>query len=267
MPMVVPCQHRKMSTRKLFELEGKVAIVTGASKGIGKAIAEALAEYGAKVVVSSRAQEAVDEVANEIKAKGFEATGISCHVGREDQRQALVEKTIATYGGVDILVNNAATNPVFAPVEAIENDVFDKVMNVNVKACFDLAKLCFPSMKERKGGSIINIASVEGMKPSNGLSIYSVSKSALIMLTQSQASEWGKYGIRSNAICPGLIKTKFSEALWSNDTLMQQVNNHLPLRRAAESSELSGLAVYLASDASSYTTGAVLNADGGHMLT
>ena len=256
-----------MSTRKLFELKGKVAIVTGASKGIGKAIAEGLAEYGAKVVVSSRAQEAVDQVANEIKAQGFEATGIACHVGREDQRKALVEQTIATYGGVDILVNNAATNPVFAPVEAIENDVFDKVMNVNVKACFDLAKLCFTSMKERKGGSIINIASVEGMKPSNGLSIYSVSKSALIMLTQSQASEWGKYGIRSNAICPGLIKTKFSEALWSNDALMQQVNNHLPLRRAAESIELSGLAVYLASDASSYTTGAVLNADGGHMLT
>ena len=122
-------------------------------------------------------------------------------------------------------------------------------------------------MKERKGGSIINIASVEGMKPSNGLSIYSVSKSALIMLTQSQASEWGKYGIRSNAICPGLIKTKFSQALWTNDALMQQVNNNLPLRRAAETNELSGLAVYLASEASSYTTGAVLNADGGHMLT
>ena len=256
-----------MSTRKLFELEGKVAIVTGASKGIGKSIAEALAEYGAKVVVSSRDQNSVDEVADEIKAKGFEAIGISCHVGRNDQRKILVEKTIAAYGGVDILVNNAATNPVFAPIEGIENEIFDKVMNVNVKACFDLAKLCFPSMKDRKGGSIINIASVEGMKPSNGLSIYSVSKSALIMLTQSQASEWGKYGIRSNAICPGLIKTKFSQALWTNEALMKQVNNHLPLRRAAETSEMAGLAVYLASEASSYTTGTVLNADGGHMLT
>ena len=118
---------KEMSTRKLFELNGKVAVVTGASKGIGKAIAEAFAEYGAKVVVSSRAQEAVDEVANEIKAKGHEAIGIACHVGREDQRKALIEKTIATYGGVDILVNNAATNPVFAPVEIIKNDIFDKV--------------------------------------------------------------------------------------------------------------------------------------------
>lgn len=148
-----------MSTRKLFELDGKVAIVTGASKGIGKAIAESLAEYGAKVVVSSRSQETVDEVANEIKAKGFDAIGIACHVGRDDQRKTLVEKTIAHYGGVDILINNAATNPVYAPLEAIENVIFDKVMDVNVKACFDLAKLCFPSMKERKGGSIINIAS------------------------------------------------------------------------------------------------------------
>ncbi|MGB1971619.1 MAG: SDR family NAD(P)-dependent oxidoreductase [Flavobacteriaceae bacterium] len=256
-----------MSTRQLFELKGKVAVVTGASKGIGKAIAEALAEYGAHVVVSSRSQEAVDKVAKEIKDRGFEATGVSCHVGHEEARKNLIDQTIAIYGGVDILVNNAATNPVFAPIEAIENDVFDKVMDVNVKACFDFAKLCFPSMKERKGGSIINIASVEGMKPSNGLSLYSVSKSALIMLTQSQASEWGKYGIRSNAICPGLIKTKFSQALWSNDALMQQVNNHLPLRRAAATSELSGLAVYLASEAASYTTGAVMNADGGHMLT
>ena len=256
-----------METRKLFELEGKVALVTGASKGIGRSIAEALAEYGAKVVVSSRAQEAVDQVADDLNNNGFEATGIACHVGREDQCEDLVEKTISTYGGVDILVNNAATNPVFAPIENIENIIFDKVMNVNVKACFHLAKLCFPSMRERGGGSIINIASVEGMKPSNGLSIYSVSKAALIMLTQSQASEWGKYGIRSNAICPGLIKTKFSEALWSNEALMRQINNHLPMRRAAETTELSGLAVYLASQASSYTTGAVLNADGGHMLT
>lgn len=255
-----------MSTRKLFELDGKIAIVTGASKGIGKAISESLAEFGAKVVVSSRSQETVDEVANAIKAKGFDAIGIACHVGRDDQRKALVDKTIAHYGGVDILINNAATNPVFAPLETIENAIFDKVMDVNVKACFDLAKRCFASMKERKGGSIINIASVEGMKPTGGLSIYSISKSALIMLTKSQAAEWGKYGIRSNAICPGLIKTKFSEALWTNEMMMKQVNNHLPLRRAAETSEMAGLAVYLSSEAASYTTGAVINADGGHML-
>lgn len=256
-----------MSIQKLFDLNGRVAIVTGASKGIGKAIAEGLAEYGAKVVVSSRSQEAVDEVAQSITANGGEATGIACHVGDEEQRKSLVAHTIEHYGGVDILVNNAATNPVFAPIETIETPVFDKIMDVNVKACFDFAKLCLPHMKNKKNGSIINIASVEGMKPSNGLGIYSVSKAALIMLTQAQAREWGKFGVRSNAICPGLIKTKFSQALWSNDAIMQQVNHHLPLGRAAETNEVAGLAVYLAADASSYTTGAVLNADGGHMLT
>ena len=256
-----------MSVKKLFDLKGKVAIVTGSSKGIGKSIAEALAEYGAQVVVSSRSQEAVDAVADEFKAKGLEAIGIACHVGDEEQRKALVNKTIEHYGGVDILINNAATNPVYAPLEGVDDPVFDKIMDVNVKACFSFAKLCFPYMKEKKKGSIINIASVEVLKPNMGLGLYGVSKAALIMLTKSQASEWGKYGIRTNAICPGLIKTKFSQALWSNEQLMKQVENHLPLRRAAEPIEMAGLAVYLASDASSFTTGAILNSDGGHMLT
>jgi|TARA_B100000767_G_scaffold269448_1_gene291305 NAD(P)-dependent dehydrogenase (short-subunit alcohol dehydrogenase family) len=256
-----------MSVKELFDLKGKVAIVTGSSKGIGKAIAEALAEYGAHVVVSSRSQEAVDAVADEFKAKGLETIGIACHVGDEEQRKALIDKTVNHYGGVDILINNAATNPVYAPLEGVDDPVFDKIMDVNVKACFSFAKLCFPYMKEKKKGSIINIASVEGLKPNMGLGLYGVSKAALIMLTKSQASEWGKYGIRTNAICPGLIKTKFSQALWSNEQLMKQVEHHLPLRRAAEPIEMAGLAVYLASDASSYTTGAILNADGGHMLT
>jgi dehydrogenase/reductase SDR family member 4 len=256
-----------MSVKELFDLKGKVAIVTGSSKGIGKAIAEALAEYGAHVVVSSRSQEAVDTVADEFKAKGLETIGIACHVGDEEQRKALIDKTVNHYGGVDILINNAATNPVYAPLEGVDDPVFDKIMDVNVKACFSFAKLCFPYMKEKKKGSIINIASVEGLKPNMGLGLYGVSKAALIMLTKSQASEWGKYGIRTNAICPGLIKTKFSQALWSNEQLMKQVEHHLPLRRAAEPIEMAGLAVYLASDASSYTTGAILNADGGHMLT
>jgi len=256
-----------MSVKKLFDLEGKVAIVTGSSKGIGKAIAEALAEYGAQVVVSSRSQEAVDAVVDEFKAKGLEAIGIACHVGDEEQRKALISKTVDRYGGVDILINNAATNPVYAPLEGVDDPVFDKIMDVNVKACFSFAKLCFPYMKEKKKGSIINIASVEGLKPNMGLGLYGVSKAALIMLTKSQASEWGKYGIRTNAICPGLIKTKFSQALWSNEQLMKQVENHLPLRRAADPIEMAGLAVYLASDASSFTTGAILNSDGGHMLT
>lgn len=250
-----------------FNLENKVAIITGSSKGIGKAIAKGLAQNGAQVVISSRSQDACNEVVKEFTDQGLKAIGIACHIGKEDQRKNLVDKTIEAFGRIDILVNNAAINPVYSPIEDVDPAIFDKIMDVNVKACFSFAKLCFPYMQEKKNGSIINIASVEGLKPSLGLGLYGVSKSALIMLTKSQASEWGKYGIRSNAICPGLIKTKFSKALWSNEHLMKQVENHLPLQRAADPTEIAGLALYLASEASSYTTGAVMNADGGHMLT
>ena len=249
-----------------FNLEGKVAIVTGASKGIGESIARGLAEYGAKVVVSSRKQEAVDAVAESFKADGLEAIGIACHVGDDDQLKNLVAKTIEIYGGIDILVNNAATNPVFGHLVKNDGEIFDKVMNVNVKACMLLANYCFPSMKSRGGGSVINIASVEGLKPSEGLGIYSISKAAVIMLTQSQAKECGKFNIRANAICPGLIQTKFSAALWTNDAVLDTVEKHLPLRRMAQPDEMAGLATFLASDASSYTTGGVFTNDGGHMI-
>jgi NAD(P)-dependent dehydrogenase (short-subunit alcohol dehydrogenase family) len=254
----------KISTK--FDLSGKVAIVTGASKGIGKSIAEGLAEYGAKVVVSSRNQDSVDEVAAGIKEAGFEATGIACHVGREDQIKVLVEKTLAIYGGVDILVNNAATNPVYGPIDEAQGLLFDKIMNTNVRAPFLLSNLCFPIMKSRGGGSIINISSVEGLKPGLGLGVYSISKASLIMLTQNQAKEWGKVGIRSNTICPGLIKTKFSEALWKNKSLMGFIDQQLPLGRIATPDEMTGLALFLASDASSYCTGGTYTADGGFML-
>ncbi len=255
-----------MRIKNKFSLEGKVAIITGSSKGIGESIARGLAEFGASVVISSRKQEAVDAVAAEFKKDGLEATGIACHVGDPAQLQNLVEQTVATYGGVDILINNAATNPVYGPLAEMEAAVFDKIMNVNVKACFALANLCYPIMKERGGGSVVNIASVEGLKPSTGLGLYSVSKSAVIMLTQSQAKEWGAAGIRSNAICPGLIQTKFSSALWKNEAILKQVEQHLPARRMAQPDEMAGLAVFLASDASSYSTGAVFTADGGHMI-
>ncbi len=252
--------------KQQFNLEGKVAIVTGASKGIGESIARGLAEYGAAVMVSSRKQEAVDAVADSFKEDGLKAAALACHVGHKDQLEALVAKTIETYGGVDILVNNAATNPTFGPINMADEAVFDKIMNVNVKACFSLANLCFKSMKERGGGSVINIASVEGMKPSFGLGLYSVSKAALIMLTKNQAKEWGPNKIRSNAICPGLIKTKFSSAIWQNDAILEQVQSHLPAGRMAEPDEMAGLAVYLASEASAYCTGGIFTADGGHMI-
>jgi len=252
--------------KTLFDLEGKVAIVTGASKGIGESMARGLAEYGAKVIVSSRKQDAVDAVAASFKADGLEATGVACHVGHSDQLKALIEATTKIYGGVDIIINNAAINPVYAPISSTDNTVFDKIMNVNVRAPFELANLAYPIMKARGGGSIINIASVEGIKPSFGLGLYSVSKAALIMLTKSQAKEWGKAGIRSNAICPGLVKTKFSSALWNNEQIMKQVEKMLPSGRMAAPDEMAGLAVFLSSSASAYCTGSVFTADGGHMI-
>lgn len=252
--------------KPLFDLTGKVAIVTGASKGIGESIAYGLAEFGAKVIVSSRNQEAVNAVANQIKSAGFEAKGIACHVGDERQLNNLIEQTLGAYGSIDILINNAATNPVFAPLVEADSDSFDKVMNVNVKACMILANLCHPVMTERGGGSIVNIASVEGSKPSLGLSVYSVSKAALIMLTKSQAKEWGRDGIRSNAICPGLIQTKFSAALWKNEKILNSFVKGIPAGRIAQPDEMAGLAVFLATDASSYCTGSIYTADGGYLI-
>jgi len=259
------CNFKYMNTRNLFELEGKVAIITGSSKGIGLAIARSFAEYGAKVVLSSRDQSAVDSVANQFKKDGLIALAQSCHVGDENQRKNLVQKTIESFGKIDILVNNAAINPVYDSIENMSSEVYDKMLNVNLKSIFDLSNLCFPYLKKDKKGSIINIASVEGLKPSLGLGIYSITKAAVIMLTQVQAKEWGKHGIRSNTICPGLIKTKFSSALWQNEALLDQVKNKLPAGRVAEPIEMSGLAVYLASSAGSYSTGGIYTADGGHM--
>ena len=255
-----------MSTKKLFELDGKVAIITGSSKGIGLAIARGLAEHGANIVLSSRNQEVLDVQVNKLKKDGLNAVAHSCHVGDENQRKDLIKKTIESFGKIDILVNNAAINPVYDSLENMSSEVYEKMMNVNLKAAFDLSNLCFPHLKAEKNGSIINISSVEGLKPSLGLGIYSITKAALIMLTQVQAKEWGKHGIRSNAICPGFIKTKFSSALWKNEALISQVKNQLPAGRVAEPIEMSGLAVYLASSAGSYTTGGIYTADGGHML-
>ncbi len=256
-----------MSTKSLFDLSQKTAIITGASKGIGFAIAEAFAEYGAKVIVSSRSQEAVDEAADKIQKKGFKSKGIACHVGESEQRKELVKKTIKTYGGIDILVNNAAINPVHDSLDKMTETVYDKMMDVNLRAAFDLGNLCFPYLKEKKDGAIINIASVEGLKPTFGLGIYSITKAALIMLTKVQAKEWGKHGIRANAICPGLIQTKLSAGLWKNESLLNEFENQLPAGRMAQPIEITGLAVYLSSSAGSYSTGGVYTVDGGYIMT
>ncbi len=253
-----------MSDANLFDLTDKVAIITGASKGIGKAIAHALGAHGARVVVSSRNQESVDEVAVELGAYGIEARGIAAHMGDSAQIEALLAQTLEEFGGVDILVNNAAVNPVFGPLLATDSGAFDKIIQVNVKGPFELAKRVQPSMVVRGGGSIINIASIGGISPEHMLGVYSVSKAALISLTKVMAKEWGSAGIRANAICPGLIKTKFSQALWSNDAMLKYITEKLPMPRIGSPEEVAGLAVFLASGASSYCTGGVYTADGGY---
>jgi len=249
-----------------FSLENKVAIVTGSSKGIGKAIAKGLAQRGAQVVISSRSQEACDAVANEFTKEGLKAVGISCHIGKEDQRINLVDKTIHAFGRIDILVNNAAINPVYSPIEEVTPAIFDKIMDVNVKAPWSLSNLVLPHFKAHKNGSIINIASVEALTPGFGLGIYSTSKAAILMLTKNQAKEWGQYGVKANAICPGLIKTKFSAALWTNEKMLNKLEKSIPSGRMGMPEEMVGLACLLASDAGSYMTGGVYTADGGYMI-
>ena len=256
-----------MTITTKFDLKGRVAIVTGSSKGIGKSIARGLAENGARVVVSSRKQEAVDAVATEFEEAGLEAVGIACHVGDREARQALITKTLEHYGRVDVLVNNAAINPYYGPLEGSEEGVFDKIMEVNVKAPWLLSNMVLPHMKAQGGGSIINIASVEGIRPGFGLGLYSATKAALIMLTKNQAKEWGRHGVRANVICPGLVKTKFSQGLWADEKLVTHFKKALPLGRIAHPDEMAGVVMLLASDAGSYMTGGVYTADGGYLVS
>ena len=248
-----------------FRLDGRVAVVTGASKGIGEAIARALAEAGARVVVSSRKQEAVDEVAHAITAAGGEAIAVAANVGRMDEARALVDRAAAHFGGVDVVVNNAATNPVFGPVVDTDEAVFDKIMAVNVKGPLEVARRAYPLMKARGGGSVVNVSSIGGVSPEPGLGLYSVSKSAVVMLTKVLAQEWGGDNVRANVICPGLIKTKFSQALWGNERLLEHTLAQQPLRRIGVPEDVAGLALFLASDAAAYCTGGIYMVDGGYL--
>ena len=255
-----------MSVLQKFDLSNKVAVVTGASKGIGLAIARALGEAGASVVVSSRKQEAVEQAAADLQKDGLQAVPLVCQVGEAASMQALVDNTVEALGGIDILVNNAATNPVFGPVIQTDAAAFDKIMQVNVKGPFELAKLVYPHMQARGGGSIINISSIGGLRPEPWLGIYSVSKAALLSLTQVLAKEWGADGIRVNAICPGLIKTKFSQALWQDEKILHKVMRQQPLAMLAEPEEIAGIALTLASPAGRFITGATYTVDGGFSI-
>jgi NAD(P)-dependent dehydrogenase (short-subunit alcohol dehydrogenase family) len=253
-------------SRDLFDLTGKVAIVTGASKGIGEAIARGLAAFGARVVLSSRKQPAVEAVAQAICGDGGEAAAVAAHMGDPAAVRNLVARTRELYGGVDIVVNNAATNPVYGPLLEADEDVFDKIMAVNVKGPLELAKAAYPLLAGRGGGSVINVSSIGGLTPEPLLGLYSASKAALISLTKVMAREWGPAGVRANVLCPGLVRTKFSAALWQDEAVLQRFLQKVPLGRIAQPEEMVGLAVYLAGPASAYCTGAVFTVDGGYTV-
>lgn len=250
--------------KPLFQLDGKVALITGASKGIGEAMARGLAEFGASVVVSSRKHDAVNEVAEALRGDGLEASAIAANMGNVADAHALVDRTVERYGGLDIIVNNAAANPVFGPVHQTEERAFDKIIDVNLKGPFELCKKAYPVLKQRGGGSIINISSIGGLTPEPGIGIYSVSKAALISLTKAMAQDWGADNIRVNVVCPGLIKTKFSEALWNDEDILQRFLQKIPIKGVGAPQDTAGLAVYLASEAAAYCTGGVYMVDGGY---
>jgi NAD(P)-dependent dehydrogenase (short-subunit alcohol dehydrogenase family) len=254
------------NTPHQFDLSGKIALVTGASRGIGAAIAKSFAAAGASVVLASRRQENLDRVADEIRGAGGNALPVATHTGDQEAVAALADRITESYGGVDILVNNAATNPHFGPILTADESHWDKILDVNVKGYFRLVRACIPAMHARGGGKIINIASIAGLEPQPGMGIYCVSKAAVLMLTEVLALELAGDNIQVNAIAPGFIKTQFSRAIWENPALNERVLAGIPQQRMAAPEELTGAALYLASDASSFTTGTTLLVDGGQRV-
>ncbi|HEY0781898.1 MAG TPA: glucose 1-dehydrogenase [Thermoanaerobaculia bacterium] len=244
----------------------RVAVVTGASRGIGEAIALTFAAAGAKLVLASRKLDSLSSVAEKIRARGGDALPVACHTGHEDEVQALAARAKEAFGGVDVLVNNAATSPHFGPLLAAEGSHWDKTFEVNVKGYVNATKACVPLFRERGGGAIVNVASVAGLVPHNGLGVYGVTKAAVLMLTRTLAAELAPDHIRVNALAPGLIETKFSEALWSSPEARERALAAIPQHRLGPTDDLTGAALYFASDASRFTTGSVLVIDGGQTL-
>ncbi len=246
-----------------FDLTGKVAIITGSTKGIGRAIAEALARAGAKVVISSRKADKCEEVASQIRSEGLQATAISCHIGKREDVEHLVSETKKQCGQIDILVCNAAVNPHYGPMSTLPDDAFTKVMDSNVRSNLWLCNLVLPEMAERKDGSVIIVSSIGGLKGSLNLGIYAISKAADFQLARNLAVEWGPHNIRVNCIAPGIVRTDFARALWENKEILAKAEAATPLRRVGEPEDIAGAALFLASPASSWMTGQTIVIDGG----
>jgi len=247
----------------LFDLSGRVALVTGASRGIGSAIARTLAEHGAQVVLSSRKQADLDAEAERINTQYAErATPIAAHAGRPEDLERLVQQVMERFSRIDILVNNAGTNPYFGPVMGAELAAWDKTFEVNLRGVFLLTRLVYQASMEAHGGAIVNISSIGGLRPGLGLGVYNITKAGVIMLTRQLARELGG-NVRVNAVAPGLIKTRFAEALWGNQEILDRVLAQNPMSRIGVPEEVAAAVLFLASDAASYVNGEVLVVDGG----
>jgi NAD(P)-dependent dehydrogenase (short-subunit alcohol dehydrogenase family) len=247
----------------LFDLTGKVAVVTGSSRGIGRAIAERMAEHGARVVVSSRKAEACEAVAAGIRDRGGEACVIPCNISDKAQLAALVRQTAERWGGIDVLVCNAAINPYFGPAAGISDDAYDRIMGANVRSNFWLCNMVAPDMAARGGGAIVVISSIAGLRGTPVLGAYGLSKAADMQLVRNLAVEWGPRGVRANCIAPGLVRTDFARALWEDATLLARRTRDTPLRRIGEPDEIAGAAVFLSAPAGSFMTGQTIVIDGG----
>lgn len=247
----------------MFDLKGQVAVVTGSSRGIGRSIATLMARAGARVVISSRKQAACDKVVEALRAEGHEAVAVPCNISDKAELAALVDRTMAQWGRLDILVCNAAVNPYYGPMASMPEEAYDKVMNCNVKANFLLANMAAGKMAAAGGGSIIIVSSIGGNQGSATLAAYGMSKAADYSLTRNLAIEWGSQRVRANCIAPGLIKTDFSRALWENPEILARVEQGTPVRRMGMPDDIGGVAVFLASRAAAYITGQTIVVDGG----
>jgi len=252
----------------MFDLTGKVAVITGSSRGIGKAIAEALADHGAKVVISSRKQDACDAVAGDINAKHGEnrAIAIAASISSKEALQALVYQTHSAFGRIDVLVCNAASNPYYGPMAGITDEQFRKILDNNVIANHWLISMAAPEMLDRGEGSVIIVSSIGGLTSSTMIGAYNISKAADFQLARNLAAEFGPKGVRVNCIAPGLVRTDFAKALWENPEVLKAVTKTTPLRRIGEPHEIAGAAVFLASPASSFVTGQTIIVDGGSTI-